>query len=809
MRIYLDTTIQELFDGKQISARTYNCLRYAGMVTLEDVQNYAETPEELLKLRNFGRKSYTEIEPLLREVQPEKKIQKSELPKAVFALVDDTIGEILKDAYKTLFTEDNDVTRFFKVCYPTVEDLHSKVIEIGNNLLEIHREFSIEENVEIRRMFARYLQEATSKMIDRQDIDNDTFRQYKLTLAELQSKIEDFSYLDKVEYIISPTVKNLIQSVYEQLCERHLSIRARHFVERYIPRFEILVPYFDADLLEYKKLCPLKKTSQTLNEIYKINKQLKEQFDNYWHMSDEEVQMALLRRDYPFLNSVERRFVREYSREYGAKPLFFLLYNYIRLSEERSNKIFCLLYGIFDGKERTMNELAEVMGLTRERIRQIVTKKLEVHGTELLMSNNLDNYAPLLTLPFITAESMEYLTLREREHLNYDFRVFARLLQLVGNYETEIVGGVTVAINRNALPSVKMSNCIDSLRSIVSSRYTKDTQIEISACLHEMPEHEKAESCKLMIYIAREGLGLEIVDNKRVLVSKNYIDVAEDLYDILAQKGETMSIDKLFEAFKQQYPDHKYTESDQIRPYLFRHPNIKSIGNTSCYGLDSWKHVFYGTIRDILVEQLEQSDEPLHIEQLFNAVLEHYPNTTVQSLAWSMADDYLGRFVHFNDGYYGLSKKEYDESYEEYSAERQTYRFSERFVDFRKFVADYNRYPVSSNGEHEASLYRWMYNVQNNVLDITDEQQKQLEDAIKKDELEYVPRNATENEFRNKCRDYKAYINSHYALPSVSTEPELYGWMIRSKANYNSYVDHRRKYLTDLFNYILSLGFSI
>ena len=33
MRIYLDTTIQELFDGKQISARTYNCLRYAGMVT--------------------------------------------------------------------------------------------------------------------------------------------------------------------------------------------------------------------------------------------------------------------------------------------------------------------------------------------------------------------------------------------------------------------------------------------------------------------------------------------------------------------------------------------------------------------------------------------------------------------------------------------------------------------------------------------------------------------------------------------------------------------------------------------------------
>ena len=116
---------------------------------------------------------------------------------------------------------------------------------------------------------------------------------------------------------------------------------------------------------------------------------------------------------------------------------------------------------------------------------------------------------------------------------------------------------------------------------------------------------------------------------------------------------------------------------------------------------------------------------------------------------------------------------------------------------------------VSNNGERESSLYRWMYNAQNGVLDISDEQKRQLTDAMKTDEQEYIPRNATESEFRNKCQDYKAYINSHYALPSVSTEPELYSWMVRSKANYNSFVDHRRKYLTDLFNYILSLGFSI
>ena len=75
-----------------------------------------------------------------------------------------------------------------------------------------------------------------------------------------------------------------------------------------------------------------------------------------------------------------------------------------------------------------------------------------------------------------------------------------------------------------------------------------------------------------------------------------------------------------------------------------------------------------------------------------------------------------------------------------------------------------------------------MYNAQNGELENTEEQKQQLADAMKMDELEYIPRNATESEFRNKCQDYKAYINSHYALPSVSTEPELYSWMIRSKA---------------------------
>ena len=122
--------------------------------------------------------------------------------------------------------------------------------------------------------------------------------------------------------------------------EKQLSVRAKNFVEHAAPRFEDLAQYFDSLLLDYRKLCPGQSMMKTLTEVFNFNKLLKDQFDRYWQMSDEEVQSALLKRDYPYLSSVERRFVMEHGREYGVHPMFFLLYNYMRISEVRNNKIF-------------------------------------------------------------------------------------------------------------------------------------------------------------------------------------------------------------------------------------------------------------------------------------------------------------------------------------------------------------------------------------------------------------------------------------------------------------------------------------
>lgn len=833
MRIYLDTTIQELFDKKQISTRTYNCLRYAGLVTLGDVVKYAEPPAKLMNLKNFGRKSYVELEPLIKKMQLDNEPLYLGTAEESFVLVNDTIEEIMKEAYDSLFIVENDVNRFFKASYPSVKELHRVVMGNKNQLMKIYCEFTLAENIEIRRMYVSYLENVMNRMQDMQQLDNDTYLVYKSRLTKLLDRLEEFSYQDKTKFFISPSVRSFLQRIYVYMYETQLSTRARHFVEQVAPRFEDLAQYLDSAILDYGGHCSTQsqKKTKTLTEVINFNKQFKEQFDRYWQMSEEEVQEVLLSHDYPHLNSVERKFVIKHGRAYGVYPMFFLLYNYMRTSEKRNNKIFSLLYGIFDGQERSYNELAVAMSLTSERIRQIISRnKLEVHNTGLIMTDAWASYNELLSLSFVTAKTVEYQQLKNRELLNFDFRIFARLMQLLGDrdfevtaknrygqieirrfnhqYEIEIVGNVAIVINRKKMPLINIGDCINSLQSMVSLRYTNDTHIDVVESLNTLPIDEKKEAIKLMSYVAKEGLNLELDKDNHILVRKNHIDVAEELYNFLDQKGEPMSVNELFITFKEKHPKHKFTEPSQIRPYLYKHLKIKAIGKTSCYGLDTWENVYYGSIRDLLLMLLTESEEPIHLDDLFKEVVKHYPDTNPESLSISMCMDSQQRFVQFDNGYYGLQAMAYDKKWKEYNSIRRQ-SFNERLADFCEFVNTYKHYPLPGNGDDEASLYRWLYNIQNEKYEVKDTYKERLTATLARYEADYIPRNNLENEFLNKCRKYRAYVISHDSLPTASTAPRLYRWMARSKANYNSYTDYRRKYITDLFNYLISLGFSI
>ena len=58
----LERTIEEL----DLSVRSYNCLKRAGINTVEELTN--KTPEDMMKVRNLGRKSLEEVLAKLKEL---------------------------------------------------------------------------------------------------------------------------------------------------------------------------------------------------------------------------------------------------------------------------------------------------------------------------------------------------------------------------------------------------------------------------------------------------------------------------------------------------------------------------------------------------------------------------------------------------------------------------------------------------------------------------------------------------------------------------------------------------------------------
>ena len=859
MEFNLDTTIKELHEHGIISVRTFNCLHAANYETLGIILKNIETPEDLLKLPKFGRKSYTEINTILNQMIREHKAVVPEQREAEFVALGEKIIKIITDVYSEVTVGDSEVKAYLQAAYPLPCDMHFLVMGEVEDMLTVVEGYSREENLEIRHTYKQFIEDVLQEMENTQEALNSVYKMYKRKSMELAMRMESFTYEQISRFFLSPIARDYLEKIYQEQQESSLSVRGKNFAAKFLPHFDDLIKYADEPLTNYRNICPGQNMMKTLRELFQFNQKFRQDFDRISRLNDDEIQTEFLKRDYPFLTSRQRLFVFEFTKANGHAPLFFLLLQFLRLSENRSNKIYCLFNGIFDGQKRTLNEIADAMSLSKERIRQIIDKKrvrgrtekgrveaqemlnaiadamslskerirqiidkksvrgrtekgrvssgVEAQEIPLLNHADWDCYDDLFNLPFIYERTDEYVNMKETEHLYVDFGVFASLVELVADFRTEEIEGRTILVN-NKYKDLNLTYCLDVLGSMINAKYTADTYVAVDSILSNVPESFRPQMKEIIKYVVAEIYKVEITEGDNLYLHQNFIDVSEELYEILAQKGEPMHVDDIFSAFKAKYPDYKYTEPIQIKSALYKHKHIRAVGKTSCYALDSWEGVYFGSIRDLLVDLLSASDVPLHIDTLYDGVAEYYPNTTKTSVAATMEDEDLQRFIEFEGGYFGLTSKEYSSEYV-VATTVQRYRFEERFQMFQDFVTAYHRFPSYNGSEQEASLMRWLYNVTNGILTMTDEQKAQLDEMLLEYDKQGIPRSATEAEFLLKCQDVKDYIRQHHTLPTNREAPELYAWLRRSRDNYDSYTDKRRQYMTDLLNYVLSFGFSI
>ena len=596
----------------------------------------------------------------------------------------------------------------------------------------------------------------------------------------------------------------LLKMFYRQ--KECLSRRCQNFIENYLPSpAELLQCLQENDL---NGILPREKKGKTVDDTILFLQKMREEQQRLGSLSQYEICRESNRIDFPFLNEEEQSFLLNFQQNNGHLPMFFLLLKYLRQSSNNSDHTYALRYGIIDNRQRSMAQLAEEIGISAERVRQLCSSKKSVEDTSITNHACWSNYEELFHLPLLHRNSEEWKIINENEQLHISFETFAALIMIVADFSLlKFVRSDNwyIIINSN-YDNVDIKEPVNRLRKIYDEKRAR----VISENINDILPGLSKSAIDIISRISKEVLGYNIDESGVLQLPQNSINIPEELYDILYQNGQPMHIKDLFKVFKNRYPEHKYTDFSQIKHSLYQHPQILPIGKSSQYALKFWDDIYFGSIRNLLIDLLDSSDIPMHIDDLMEEVNKFYPHTSKSSVMSTMVDENKVRFKIFGSGYYGLSGKNYGDEYIE-SQKKKQLSFEERLENFKTFVERHKRLPTFKEDTEEAPLARWYYNVTmgKSVKSLSDSQKSSLEKLIDEyNRLEY-PFTSIEADFLENCNKLKTYLQEYNLMPTRRTCPSLHDWILKSRRNYKTFTDKRKLYWDNLAKFAYRLGFII
>lgn len=828
MVIYQDTKIELLQHAGLLTLQACNALYKRGIRTIGEITEWKK--KRFLNQIHFSQSELKDINSLLKRIKSGYIYiaQRYHSPNYLSANIPPSITSSLKypnevnslnvdcntftrayvfKAYDNISQLRGDAIDLVRELFPNAQSMGDAILNETYDVLTVHRDLGMTGNVELRELILHYLKVMRKYILQAKYYEQRVLDTVEKLISILENNINTFGFEVLVNDFISARQRIDILNYFDTLTSS-LSDEARAIQLMFMPNLSEAYKLFGIPEFMIAEKCALSLDHPALHEVWNMTQKIEDAWEEEIYSGADVKLQAFIFINFSWLSAAGRRFVFRFHYDYNTFPLFYIIWQMILRSSERELDIYALANGIRDGQRHKLEDIAVQKMLTRERARQLLEKGKREASEEVKRLFNWSDYKSLLDSNLITALSPKYRMIQEDEKLPQDFGVFCSLLTIVGDFEVISIGEKLVAVNKRLRPYVYVKHIKKQLTKLSQKRHCEDSVFALQSMVADVPEELREDAFKIICQVAQVYSDIPFDENWKVAFKQNYIDIPQEIFNILEAYGKPMSLEAIFKQFKTKYPDHKYNEPEQIRVAISKHDHIKAIGMTSTYGLDTWKHVFYGNIRDLLRLTLKTSPNPIHIEELTEIVKRYFPSTNAKSISSSMAQDTAKDFVAFQGGFFGLSSKKYSHKFKIAEEERR-YTFNERMKMLTQFISTYHRFPFSRGGDVEQSLQRWLYNVENNQLDITYSQKSRLRSALQPFRDLHYPENETEENFLEFCEQYKAHIEKEYELPTRRTNTELYDWMKRAKDSYNSYIDNRRFYLTQLFIYIQSLGFDL
>lgn len=768
-----DTSVSTLLDNGIISVRTYNILMNARLETLGAVLRWLSGGGSPTTLRNAGRKTATEIYavvhlPVYDAPTIERTVWNYDSIDARFAALVDAEASALGAEPQALLA--------------LIRDFDGKfAIPAGKKAGEVvHRRQEIADAV--ARMAGR-LSAMEGLAIPAEQMRT---RAVAMRGAVALTAAEEVG-------LVSPCGRAYLEAVVRRLAAKHLTGRSQAVVRNLdIGR---LVALFDHRVEDYETFCHGKYMFKTMNSLYRLNREFAAEFRRVGALTEAEVSREYYLMTYPFLDDYDTEFISRFERRHNRLPAFRLLYRYIMTSPDRHDIIFRLYHGLGGGRAESGAEIGRRFGLSSERIRQIATETSR-GARGLIERLGGARYDALAQADAVTADSPLFREIVGEEMPGMAFATFARLAALLTPLRAVTAGGATLLVSARLAAAVDYKEMARRLEAAASRRRSRQAEAGVAAFVPEgLPAPLSDAAAEIALYLASRVYGLE-VEHDRIIAGQSHVDVMLELTEILREKGEPMSLNELYAAFAARFPGHRAADRDKLRSYIFRSAGIRSLGNRSVYGLAEWTHVYFGSIKDFIIDTLSASAEPVAIHEIYRRAVKIFPATNSNSINTSIVGDDKQRFVIFEGGLAGLRDREYPPQFVESS--RTPHGFDERLAMLREFIDTNRHLPVYNNDPHQKGLCHWLYNVSNGIIETTAGQRAQLDALLADARAKHYPATGKEYNFLEKCRRYREFVATRGKRPTNADGKALASWMERARRSVDKWTDQRPRYLAEL-----------
>lgn len=604
-------SIYDLLKKRVISIKTYKCCYNSKLHSLLDIIKLYESSRSFEEIVNAGTRTYFELESLCKQYLP--------------------------------------------------------MIELSDNINNI----KVEE---------KFLKRET-------DIDNLT---NKHILSALQNNKVDgadiLRYLNSNQKSIFETTYNsLIKNYSNRTTNRLKTIGYEHFVVSYL---------FDDDTTLFK-IRGLGRKS--IKEAIDFKQRLKSSLFDLISFSKKELLKLYFfqQTDDPVLHD---HLVRFFDKN-NHFPMFWMLEQHFYRDATRDIKILTDWFPVFQNHRKTsLAEIAKKHNLTTERVRQIrnnvfqknlnitdkhndiknkkhvikcfellQNKDLWAYSKEMIKESHVVNKAPDDINKCLRIEdctfSVEFVMhlisflFRDRYRIIGDDRFTLKNAQqwkAMYLIRKELCDVFDFVLMKNNFCETMLDNECDYQLNI--NEYITNSNFWIDFNLSKIDE---IKNVVRSVLLHEYGLYSDGDNDLYTIPAQKTRNICDILYDILKQNGKPMHLNDIFIEFKKLQPEHKYSEPENIRPWLYRHDLIASRNRNSTYMLKEWRHIRKGTIRDAIIMYLEDNDSPQTAEDITAYVLKYFPETNLNSVRTSMINDTQNRFSVFKNRLFGLAYKEY------------------------------------------------------------------------------------------------------------------------------------------------------